>query len=134
MSNLNRAFWVARYRDRKDIYEYAGPDWSQLPRKGLCEVILSCPNGMSGVLGHSSQDISDRAFQFKIARAFVNGRRQTDAQVIGVLLDPEGRCVCYAWEYDTQRLVQFEDNLFSFFYGGGVMATPSFDAILGRPF
>lgn len=103
-------------------------DWSLLPRAGLKEVILRAPNGKSGVLGHSSGDISDRAFQFKVAIA--GAARQLIAQVIGVVLNPDYDCVCYAVE-GINLIGPFEDNISPgrFLYGGGVMSLPNYDVL-----
>jgi hypothetical protein len=131
-----RSYWRAEYVDRAPIDERSC-DWIQLPRRGLVQLALVCPNGKMGVLGHSSGQLDHRAFQFKIAHADVGlgggGERATDAQVIGVLVDAvSGRCVCYAWEYGPRRLVgPFEDHLFDFAYGGGVLRHPSLTVLLG---
>jgi hypothetical protein len=123
----NRSYWIARYHLRNDVYEW-DVDWSLLPRVGLKELILRAPNGKSGVLGHSSNDISDRAFQFKIAIA--GAERELLAQVIGVVLNPDYDCVCYAVE-GVNLIGPFEDNISPgrFQYGGGAMALPNYDVL-----
>ena len=132
---LRRAYWRTEYQDRPPVDE-RHCDWTEVPREGLFQLSLVCPNGKTATLGYSDQRIDHRAFQFKIAEASVATGRKTTAQVIGVLIgDPAaGRCVCYAWEYGPPaRLVgPFEDNLHAFFYGGGVLRHPSYPVLLGR--
>lgn len=99
-----RSYWAARYRDRhEDLYEW-DVDWVDLPRAGLVEVRLHCPNGQVGVLGNTV-DLSDRAFQFKEAAVLVPGGRQTLRQTIGILLSPEGEALTYSWDYQRRALV-----------------------------
>jgi hypothetical protein len=94
----------------------------------LKEIILYSPSGKCGVLGHSSGDISDRAFQFKIAVA--GAQRRTIAQVIGVVLNPNYDCACYAVE-GHDLVGPFEDNISPgrFQYGGGAMLLPNYEVL-----
>ena len=116
-----RSFWVARFRDGKEIAEWQ-LDWSLLPRKGLIEVRLHCPNGQVAVLGNS-QDLSDRAFQMKtatVSAALHGGKNshRTDAHIIGMLTGTGGQCTLYSWEYGPRRLVgPLEDRWDMLAYG-----------------
>lgn len=92
--------------------------------------MLAVPGGKAGVLTHSTGLIEDRAFQFKVTTTMRNDIPQS--QVIGLVLDDNMNCVCYAYEYDKRKLIgPFEDNIApgQFKYGGGVMATPSYEAL-----
>jgi hypothetical protein len=92
----NRSYWIARYNLRNDVYEWE-VDWSLLPRVGSKRAYsyehLTVSQVCSAI---ASNDISDRAFQFKIAIA--GAERQLLAQVIGVVFNPDYDCVCYAVE------------------------------------
>lgn len=131
-----QSFWVARYRDRADIHEWEC-DWSLIPRKGLIEVRLVCPNGQVGVLGNSVE-AGDRLFQFKIAEARVGvgaggSGRGTLAQVIGLVHGLDGEATCWAWEYTTRRLVRFEDNVAPGRWRYGLVGAFCWDVLGARP-
>ncbi len=106
---LVQSFWIARYRQRADVHEWEC-DWSLLPRDGLIELGLVCPNGQIGVL-QKPPHYADGAgifFQLKVATTLHGTLRH----VIGRLDDPDGAATLYAWEYDTGRLVgPFVDNV-----------------------
>lgn len=109
-----RSYWQARYKDGKIVSEW-DIDWSLLPRKGLVEVRLVCPNGEVAVLGNPV-DASDRVFQFKSAVARAGASTETMAHVIGIITSTNGDCKCAAWEPVPGRLVTFDDNVWDMKY------------------
>lgn len=99
---MHEAYWVARYRDRDDVRE-GQVDWANVPRAGMVEVRLHCPDGQVAVLGHP-HGIDDRAIQYKEAIASPDGRKLL-RQVIGILTDTHGGALCYWWDYPERRLM-----------------------------
>lgn len=122
-----QSFWVAGYTSRDDIHEW-DCDWLLLPRKGLVELRLHCPNGAIGVLGKRSAEMGDRFLQFKTAmRGAVNG---TTAHVIGFRVDGTDQADMYVWDYTTQQLLgPFRDSLETMAYGGGETKHLSYEAL-----
>lgn len=97
------SYWAARFKARGDVYEF-DCDWTDLPRQGLREVRLHCPDGQVAVLGNSV-DLSDRAFQFKTAGLLVGVGKQLLAHTIGILTGPNGEATTYTWDYVKRALV-----------------------------
>jgi hypothetical protein len=111
-----RSWWVARYRDGREIAEwYTGSKlaaalgsplvvkpntsrWEEVPKDGLIGLAMVCPNGQVCVL----EAQRDRAlFQLKAGRMTVTGPDRghyTDAHVIGSI-GPNGSADCWAFEY-----------------------------------
>lgn len=110
-----RSYWQVRYRDGRVISEWGGIDWSEIPRSGLIEARLLCPNGETGVLGNPV-DASDRLFQFKVAVMSPSTDRETLAHVLGIVVDTAGNAKCLAWEPSHGRLLNFEDNVWNMTY------------------
>jgi hypothetical protein len=132
-----RSWWQCRYRDGRVIAEWdQGADWSLIPRKGLIECRLLCPNGQIGVLGNSIE-AGSRLFQFKVAEARVgvggSGGRGTLAQVIGIVHGLDGEATCWAWEYTTRKLVRFEDNVAPGRWRYGLVGAFCWDVLGARP-
>jgi hypothetical protein len=118
------SYWLARYRQRDDVDERTC-DWLLLPREGLYELHLICPNGMAGALG-DGKDAPERFFQFKMGLA-TQGRA---THVIGLVNDPDGRCTLWAWDYVGKRLIgPFQDNLLAMKFGWPAMARPNLEAL-----
>src|SRR4030065_2915539 len=104
-----QSYWAARFLDR-ERFEWEC-DWAELNRKGLHELRLHCPNGSVAVLGNTHDDIGGRVFQLHAATS-VNGVKTVHAQLIGLIIDSNGTCVCWAWDYTQQCLVgQYQDNV-----------------------
>lgn len=121
LSRLHRkSYWEVRYRDGKLVNE-TECDWSLLPRKGLVEVRLYCPDGKVVALGNPI-DASDRLFQFKIAVRYVGRGGETMAHVIGVIDGTDGQCTIFAWEYGQGLVGPLKDNFNQMKYGGPVTA------------
>lgn len=97
-----RSFWAARYLLRDEIFEW-DCDWLDLPRVGLVELRLHCPDGQIAVLGNSL-GIDDRAFQFKTAELRVGEGRKLAAHTIGVM-NGDGTALTYTWDYATHQLI-----------------------------
>ena len=122
-----RSWWQVVYRSGKVISEWdAGADWLHLPRKGIVEGRLICPDGKVAVLGNS-EALDERLYQFKVAHVSLGlaGGAQTrnvDAHIMGIVTDIHGNCKQYAWEYTPDgkgRLVgPMDDNLEHYRYGG----------------
>ena len=130
-----RSWWVARYRDGKEVAEYSGIDWAELPKTGLVQLRLHCPDGMVGVVGNSV-DASDRLFQFKIAQAQAGiggggAGRMTLAQVIGIVNDTAGNCTLWAWEWPGRMVGPLADSYPFLSYGGPVTESGMVQPLLG---
>ena len=123
-----RAWWQARYSDGKVLSEWdtiprgllptgngRTSRWEEVPKDHMVGLRLLCPNGMAGELeapqGH-------RFFQLKVGGYTVGKGHFCDAQIIGVVANAEGDCLCRAWETKEKRLVEFRDNVFAFAYRG----------------
>src|SRR5581483_549167 len=110
-----QSYWIALYTDRDPIYEW-DCEWYDLPRAGLKELRIVCPNGQVGVLGKAGG--GDRVLQFKdaVAASEPIGRR-TLAHVIGMLEDPHlpaGLATFFVWDYKERRLIgPVLDNVYS---------------------
>jgi len=137
-----RSWWQVVYRDGRTVSEWdAGADWLHLPRKGLMEGRLLCPNGQIAVLGND-QELGDRLYQFKIAHVSMGlaGNRHsrgTDAHVMGIVRDIHGNCLQYAWEYGAngkgQLVGPMADNLEHFAYGGPATRNLCWDHLRIKP-
>lgn len=103
-----RPYWQVRYKNGRVISEW-DLDWSLIPRKGLLEARMVCPNGQVAVLGHPI-DASERLFQFKRAVLMAGVGRATTAYLLGIVTQPDGTCQCAVWEPDPGRLITFRDN------------------------
>lgn len=134
-----RPYWQAHYSHRDPIGE-PECEWVDLPRDGMRQLRLICPNGQVAVLGDDVPGgIGDRAFQFKQAVASIGvgpdagrvGGRRTTAHVIGVVYSTKMDCRCFAWETGTKELVgPFIDNFEFFAYGNaGHLSAP---VLLGK--
>lgn len=98
-----KSFWAARYHAGDEVWE-CDYDWSLMPRQGLIEVRLHCPDGSVGVLGNTVS-LDERAWQLKTAMVQVGLGRQLLNQVIGVH-DPEtNTSVTYTWDYEDKQLI-----------------------------
>lgn len=93
---------MARYNGRDDVSEVQ-VDWAAVPRQGMIQLRLHCPDGQVAVLGND-RGIGDRAFQYKEA-VVSGGERGTLRQVIGILTGTNGEARCYWWDYPHARLV-----------------------------
>ena len=124
---VGRAYWVAHYTSRDDVHEW-DCDWIELPRDGLVEVSLHCPNGQVGVLGKRTAGMGDRFFQFKTAvRGAMNG---TTAHVIGFRVDGTDQADMFVWDYLQGILFgPFRDSLESMQYGGGETKHLNYDVL-----
>jgi len=100
------SFWRALYSDRPAIYEW-DCDWILLPKKGLKQLHLMCPNGRVGVIA-SQSEMAGRIFQFKIAEMNSRSGRRLEAQVIGIEKGVgDGDCVCWSWEHQISESIFF---------------------------
>lgn len=135
-----RSWWQVIYRSDKVISEWDGIDWLDLPRRGIREGRLLCPNGQVVVLGND-QELGDRLYQFKCAHVGMSlsggHSRGTDAHVMGIVQDMHGNCLQYAWEYlpdGKGRLVgPMADNLDHYQYGGPATANLCWDHLRIKP-
>lgn len=136
-----RSWWQVVYRDGRTISEWDGVDWLDVPRPGIREGRLVCPNGQIAVLGND-QELGDRLYQFKVAHVAMGlggGRhaRGTDAHVMGLVQDIHGNCVQYAWEYRAgekgQLVGPMQDNLEHYAYGGPATQTLCWDRLRIKP-
>jgi hypothetical protein len=59
-------------------------------------------------------------FQLKVGYCDVKAgqNRSVGAHIIGVVTDADGSCLCRAWDYKTQKLLQFNDNIYAFKFEG----------------
>ena len=120
-----RSFWQARYRDGRVISEWETgigkiqlpitlghtSRWESVDKTGMIGLRLLCPDGMAGEL-ESKEDY--KFFQLKCGS--VGNGRQTTAHIIGVVINPEGDCICRAWETTPGRLIEFKDNIYAMKY------------------
>lgn len=109
-----RSYWRLRYTDGRVVNEWE-VDWSLAPQQGRQALRLYCPNGQVAELGNS-QDATGRLFQFKRAEILAGIGRGTTAHVIGIIEDGDGNCSCAAWDYVSERLVTFKDNVHAMSY------------------
>lgn len=84
--------------------------WEEIPKKGLRGLFLLCPNGKAAALESNGDYLF---FQLKVGHISIGAgtTRSCSAHIIGKVDGDDGRCVCYAWEYKTQKLVRFTDNV-----------------------
>ena len=125
-----RSWWQARYSNGKVLSEWdtllskillpsSSPRtsrWEEVPKKGMVGLRLLCPNGIAGELEAPE---GFRFFQLKVGYFDVSigkpgGGRSTGAHIIGVVTGVNGDCLCRAWSYKTQKLLQFTDNIYDF--------------------
>lgn len=91
--------------------------WEDIPKQGIRGLYLVCPVGAPGVAAlEASTDY--QFFQLKVGYLSVGGSRSCTAHVIGKVVGDDGRCICYAWEYATRKIVRFEDNVTHMAYEG----------------
>lgn len=109
-----RSYWRLRMTDGRIINEY-DVDWSLAPSAGRQALRLYCPNGKVAELGNPD-DVTGRLFQFKSAIVTAGAQHGTTAHVIGIIDGTNGECQCAAWEYGSERLVTFRDNVHAFQY------------------
>lgn len=129
-----RSWWQVQYASGKVISEWAtlqltklfsplGPAassrWEEISKLGIRGIYLLCPNGKAGALESGGEYTF---FQMKVGfldlgagtgqHSFLKQPARTcKAHIIGKVDGEDGHCVCYAWEYDTQQLVRFEDSV-----------------------
>jgi len=125
----HRSWWQARYSDGRVLSEWdtlAGKvllplgegrssRWEEVPKEHMVALRLLCPNGMAGELEAPE---GKKFFQLKVGYFDVlmvkgGGKRSIAAHVIGVVKDAEGNCLCRAWSYRTNSLLEFEDNIYN---------------------
>lgn len=116
-----RSWWQAVYTDGHMLSEWqtlADPRdsrssrWEERQVKGLRTLILLCPNGKAYRLT-SGED--GKLFQFKVGAKSIGAADTVDAHVIGVVINSDGDCVCFAWE-PPGRAIKFEDNVYAMQY------------------
>jgi hypothetical protein len=120
VKSSNRSWWQARYSSGKVVSEWSTltssnlgqTHWELIPKKGMVGLRLLCPNGMAGELAAPE---GYRFFQLKAGGTDVGpgGGHYIDAHIIGVVEDHDGRCLCRAWDYHLNQLIQFNDNIFA---------------------
>jgi hypothetical protein len=144
-----RSWWECMYANGDTLAEWgtlvntlltpfgrgASSRWETVSKHQMTRLRLICPNGMIGELVSPWHD-GAKFFQFKVAiRSVGREKSHTRAQVIGLVLNPEGDAKCYAWEtprYEIfegpdgspprkvelapARLIDFDDNVFAFTY------------------
>lgn len=125
-----RSWWQARFSDGHTVTEWdtltdkiklpigvgKTSRWELVPKKGMIGLRLLCPNGMAGELEAPE---GFKFFQLKAGGVMVGPGGTShfqDAHIIGVVMDDNGRCFCRAWEYKTQRLIEFYDNVLNMEY------------------
>ncbi len=127
-----QSWWQAIYKDGSVVSEWETINpglqsplgdprfshWESVNKDGMVGLRLLCPNG---VCGHLEAPDGHRFIQLKAAHVSIGGpvgaSRGTDAHIIGVVTDANGNCFCRAWEYATQQLVEFYDNVLNMKYG-----------------
>lgn len=128
-----RSWWEAQYLSGKVVAEWdtlqgeifnplgnqATSRWEEIPKAGLVAIRLLCPNGQAGELRTTG---SYSIFQLKSGRVSVtvspqnfSGNRSQNLHclyhIIGAIVDTNGKCMCYAWDYEAKTLLKFEDNV-----------------------
>jgi hypothetical protein len=91
--------------------------WEEVTKKDMVGLRLLCPNGMAGELEAPE---GFKFFQLKVGYCDVakGANRSVGKHIIGVVTDADGNCLCRAWDYKTQTLLQFNDNIYAFKYQG----------------
>jgi hypothetical protein len=117
-----KSWWQALYTDGHMVSEWqtlANPNdpesgrWEERNAVGLRTLILLCPTGKAYRLT-SGED--NKLFQFKLAYQTPGIGNITDLQLIGVVINTEGDCVCFAWERQERRAVKITDNVLNMQY------------------
>ena len=112
-----RSWWEARYADGHTVAEWdtlttklrlpflssKTSRWEEVPKKGMVDLKLFCPNGMCGGLsapeGHKFFQLKTGSVGVKIHGGNGGGvSHEQEAHIIGVVKDAEGNCLCRAWE------------------------------------
>lgn len=84
-----------------------------MDRTNLRTLILLTPNRKAYRLTAGEDH---HFFQLKLGVFTPGSGVTTDAHVIGVVTNSDGECVCFAWEPQDQRAVQFTDNVYAMEY------------------
>ncbi len=127
-----RSWWRAFYANGKVLNEWdtltskvllpirngSSSRWEIVPKDNMIGLHLLCPNGLAGALEATE---GHKFFQLKIGGVGVGfggakGGHYCDAHIIGLVRDADGNSICRAWEYQEQRLIDFEDNVFNMQY------------------
>jgi len=130
-----RSYWQFLYPDGRTLHENQGYDWSLILKKGMVAPPLVCPGGKIGEVHRPDRkECGHQIFQFKIAEVQlgIGGGAQshkTEAHVLGIVTAPDGTCKCFAWVYSDQQMIEFEDNIHDFKFGGPVTRSMDFDAL-----
>jgi len=132
IAHSGRSWWQARYIDGRVLSEWdtlvgskllpvsigRSSRWEEISKKGMIGLRLLCPNGMAGELeapeGYKFFQLKVGYFDIAIGKG--GNHRSTGSHIIGVVKDDNGNCLCRAWNYKKQELLQFEDNVFDFKY------------------
>ena len=91
--------------------------WEDIPKKGMRGLYLVCPVGAPGVAALESTG-DYQFFQLKVGYLTVGAGSTCAAHIIGQVVADNGKCICYAWEYATRKIVRFEDNVTHMAYEG----------------
>lgn len=125
-----RSWWEAMYANGDTLAEWdtlqhtllspfgkgATSRWDEVSKHQMVRLRLICPNGQIGELVDPSRE-GYHFFQLKVGVRYV-GRDQSfcKAHLIGLVLNPNGDCICRAWEPDSGHLTEFTDNVFALTY------------------
>ena len=122
-----RSWWQAKYKDGRVVSEWdtlatgahlplgrnGSSRWEEVPKNGMVNLRLLCPNGMAGELEAPE---GYKFFQLKAGGFMVGEGHFVDAHIIGVVKDAEGACLCRAWDYHQNQLIEFTDNIYAMKY------------------
>ena len=125
ISRSRQSWWQCRYRDGRVLSEWdtlqarllipvsgraAGRTsrWEDIPKREMRGLYLLCPNGQAAALEANGDYLF---FQLKVGVATMGQGTSCKAHLIGKVDGDDGRCICYAWEYEYGRLHRFEDNV-----------------------
>lgn len=136
-----KSWWQVRYDSGKVVSEWDTLDtnyspigasksskWEEIPKNGIRELFILCPNGRAGALVNGG---SNRYFQLKsghldlgasmgtvsyLSRFTKTASKHCAVHIIGKVDREDGHCWCYAWNYVTSTLEYFEDNVTDFSY------------------
>jgi hypothetical protein len=103
-----RSYWALLLTDGTIVPEWQC-DWPLAPQKGRRALRLYTPAGTVATLD-DGRDCTGRCFQLKVAHVTIGRGRGTLAHLIGLIVGPNGECVCAAWDYEQRRLLTFRDN------------------------
>jgi hypothetical protein len=122
-----RSWWIALYRDGRQLAEYETlvscaltplglgrtSRWETIPKDGMMSVRLLCPNGQIGELWGGPHQF----FQLKCA-VWSLGRTKSavHAHLVGVVDISDGGCQCWVWEPHHGYMRGFRDNVYSMAY------------------